>query len=87
MREDPENLDDPSRVGNTLARISDALGIPVAAFRGRGCDPDVREQLQRRWEAQVLALVKAYLQDADCEARRRFAEAVQTMAEAKARQS
>ena len=82
MREDPEYSDSVQEAHSTLTRISDALGIPVAAFHGCGADADVREQLQRMREAQVLTLVRSYLHDVDREARQRFVAAVQASAEA-----
>jgi hypothetical protein len=85
MRDDPENPDGLLAAHNILTQISDALCIPVGAFLGRGVDPAVEEQLRIKQEAQVLTLVDAYLRDVDREARRRFVEAVRTLAEAKAR--
>lgn len=84
MRDDPENLDGVEKVRDTLARISDVLGIPLAAFYDGDTNPDRCESFRRMREAQMLALVRAYLRDVDREARQRFVEAVQALAEAEA---
>lgn len=85
MRDDPENSDGVETVRDTLARISDVLGIPVAAFRDSDANPEICESFRRMREAQMLALVRAYLRDVDREARQRFVEAVQALAETEAR--
>ncbi|MGU3282216.1 hypothetical protein [Methylobacterium mesophilicum] len=79
MRDDFENRDDEREVRGSLARISDALGIPVVAFYG--FDADAVEHLQREEEVRVLAVVRAYLRKVDHDAARRFITAVQGLVE------
>lgn len=79
MRNDTGSSDDGYGVRNALTRISDALGVPAAAFYG--ADADAIERLRREHEAHVLRLVRAYLQEVDHEHAQRFIAAVQALAE------
>ncbi len=85
MCDDPDSPDGIQVTRDRLARISDALGIPVMVFLGGEAASDAREELRRRQEMQVLTLVQAYLRAVDRDAGRRFAESVQAMMEAEAR--
>ncbi|KST56993.1 hypothetical protein AO398_26210 [Methylobacterium sp. GXS13] len=74
-----EDRDDEREVRGMLARISDALGVPVAAFFGSNAD--MPESLRHQREEQVLRVVRAYLREIDHEAARRFITAVQALVE------
>jgi len=74
-----QDRDDETDVRGMLARISDALGVPVAAFFGSNVN--VAEHLRRQQEEQVLGVVRAYLRGIDREAARRFVTAVQALVE------
>lgn len=84
MRDHPENSCIPRKAPSALVRISETLGIPVAAFYGSDADPEAVDRLHVEQEAKVLELVRAHLRRIDPEAGRRFVEAVQAMAKAEA---
>jgi ABC-type phosphate/phosphonate transport system substrate-binding protein len=74
-----KECDDERDVRGVLGRISDALGVPVAAFFGSNAD--MSESLRHQREEQVLGIVRAYLRQVDREAARRFVTAVQALVE------
>ena len=74
-----EECDDERQSQGALARISDVVGVPAAAFFGS--DANMSEHLQRKQEEQVLGMVWAYLREVDREAARRFVIAVEALVE------
>ena len=64
-----------------LARISDALDLPLSVFYGGGQDAAVAQGADEG-TGYLLALIAAYLRDAKPEARRRFLQSVEALIKA-----
>ena len=83
MREQREPLYaayQPTSTARSLARLADALGVPVASFYGPMPQGDPGADLIIPEEAALLALVERHMLRVDPEARQRFTQAVQRMA-------
>ncbi|CAM2892922.1 MULTISPECIES: hypothetical protein [Methylobacterium] len=81
-RDSDETRTEPSE---RLARISDALDLPISVFFGGGQDAAVAQGAADAGTAYLLALIAAYLKDAKPEARRSFLQSVEALIQAESR--
>ena len=75
MKTESDNAD--AGCSSRLARISDALGVPLTTFFDAG-QATVSDS-EKEAEAYLLHLIAAFLRDADAEARRRFVTSIEAV--------